>query len=131
MTFNNDQTALGYNKLTNNMIEVLSAVRWYVKAKYNLDIKVTDTYRTQEEQDKIYASNERYKVKKWQSVHQGGRGADISVKGMTNEMINDIVDTMNRIKYSDKHKTALSHNVGWGNHIHLQVPYSRCKQDEQ
>lgn len=131
MTFNNDETAKGFNSLTDHMIQVIEFINYYVKAKYNKNIRITDTHRTQESQDHIYRNNPRYKIKPWPSVHQQGRGVDISIKGYTPAMIRDIVVTANRIKYSDKYKIATHHDVGAGDHLHFQVPYSICKQPEE
>ena len=131
MKYNNVSTENGHAKLVPQLLDILNFVDHYMEAKYNYTITVTDTIRTQKEQDRIYKDNAKYKKKKFNSVHQYARGADISVKGMNIEMINDLVSVLNRIKYSDKYKTATHHDVGAGDHIHIQTPSMRCKQIEE
>jgi hypothetical protein len=139
MRFNNKETEEGYAQLTPHMFEVTAFAKYYMKAKYGVEIMLTDTFRSQESQDYIYRNNERYKQKPWKSVHQYGRGADISLwvfRGedkflMTDAMSKDLTDTLNQIYYSEKYNTATRHDVGSGDHIHTQVPYERPRQREE
>ena len=84
-------------------------------------IKVTDLFRTQEEQEAIYG--EETKIK---SVHQFRRGADISVLnflalGLNPQEISGVIN--NEFPYGDgRHSTSIYHEVnGRGKHIHIQV----------
>jgi len=92
-------------------------------------VKITDICRTQNEQDAIYAKNEKYKQTKWKSVHQYWRGIDIICElqdgtNMSEEWHKDLMNWLNStVKYckSCSHNTALYHDVGHGGHLHLQV----------
>ena len=91
---------------------------------------ITDVFRTQEEQDRIYKDDPEYQKQKWESVHQYWRGIDFIIedseginydKNFHENLVNKI---NNSIQYNDKqnHNTALYHEVGFnGVHIHLQV----------
>lgn len=89
-------------------------------------IIVTDLIRSQEEQDEIYGNDPRYGEKPWKSVHQFGRGADISVHRFITD--GDDADEICReieqeFPYGDgRHQSAIHHQVGnRGKHIHIQV----------
>jgi hypothetical protein len=98
-------------------------------AYYNFGkrITLTELMRTQIEQDEIYANNLDYQKTKWQSVHQFGRGADLSIQYYTADELNQIVNYLNsQLQYNDENrfKIALVHDVGYGNHLHIQVSSS-------
>ena len=89
-------------------------------------IIITELLRTQEEQDEIYSANSDYPEKPWKSVHQFGRGADISVHGFLSngDDIEDICREIEReFPYGDgRHRSAIHHQAGKrGKHIHIQV----------
>ena len=85
--------------------------------------QITHIYRTQEEQDRIYAHIPVEAREK--SVHQFWRGADISDKNFIRNGDNpaEIVEVINsKFPYSDgEHDTAIWHGYGENRHIHLQV----------
>jgi len=90
--------------------------------KFGKQITITELFRTQSEQDNIYADNQEYKIHPWKSVHQFGRGADIRAVNFTKEEQDEIIFMMNKYPYGDgKHNTILLHDVGDGLHFHLQV----------
>ena len=95
---------------------------------YNLEksIIITHILRTQEQQDAIYNGNASYVREPWQSVHQYGRGVDLSVKYYTQVEIARIQDTLNKkFLYNKEGKnTCVVHDVGLGEHIHIQVDNS-------
>jgi len=91
---------------------------------------ITGVHRTQKEQDDIYGNNKdkklaaKYKRKPWPSVHMYWRGLDIRTKDMPRGMAKRLTEFFNMIRYDKKRpkkKTAILHNVGKGNHIHLQI----------
>lgn len=93
-------------------------------------ITITDIFRTPEEQDKIYLNHKdenvanKYRKKKWYSVHQFWRGLDIRVNDMGKGQAELMCDFLNTIFYDKNRpnkKTAILHDVGTGSHIHLQV----------
>jgi len=62
-------------------------------------------------------------IKNESGIHACGRAADISIKGLSEEDIKWIVKSINKkFVYGGKYNTALRHDVGFGDHIHLQVP---------
>lgn len=90
---------------------------------------ITHLIRTQKEQDNIYTSQsilpvirDRYLTKKWMSVHQCGRGADIGVANLKNPQ--QITKWLNdNFQYSKRtfKPTAILEDLGCGTHIHIQV----------
>jgi hypothetical protein len=84
-------------------------------------IKLTELFRTDEEQDEIYKDDPIYQKSKWKSVHQFWRGADIRLWEFEKGEIESMVDFINKhFKYSNNHFSALAHDVK-GYHLHLQV----------
>lgn len=89
---------------------------------------ITHLIRTQAEQDAIYMSmnmkesiRTAYMKKKWRSVHQKGRGADISVANLKNPQ--EITDWLNaNFRYSSRNfkPTCILEDLGHGSHLHLQ-----------
>lgn len=114
------------------LVEIIKwAMKWitfeYPEYKH---ITITDIIRTQAEQDKIYLNHidegirEKYKNKKWASVHQFGRGVDLRTFDMPDRMVFDLCKVINCISYDKnrpKKETAIYHDAGTGSHIHLQV----------
>ena len=125
MKFKTQRIANEYesNSLSDKLVRLIKVADSYMLAKYNYEITVTDLIRTQDEQDEIYKDNEKYKSNPWKSVHQYGRGADLRTRDMSQDMIDDLEQVLNRIPYDtnrpDK-KTCLVHNVGKGMHFHIQ-----------
>jgi hypothetical protein len=74
-------------------------------------------------QDEYYKNDPAYQKKPWTSVHEVGRGADVSLKFFTPEEINLIYRFINtHFVYNNKLSVALVHDVGLGSHLHLQIP---------
>jgi len=89
-------------------------------------ITITGLIRTQEEQNAIYADNVLFRESPWPSVHQFGRGADISVLGFLSsgdDPASICVEVNREFLYGDgRHSTAIYHEVNrHGKHIHIQV----------
>lgn len=86
------------------------------------DIQLTCIFRTQAEQDSIYGNNVKYKRKKWLSVHQFYRGVDIGVNAFSSDTKKLLCDLLNKhFKNMGKSKVCIWHNVGLGDHFHIQV----------
>lgn len=72
---------------------------------------------------------DRDDVRPSSKTHSDGRAVDISVKGWSKFHIKEFINYMEEnfsdiaaISASDKKpRPAVYHNVGWGDHIHLQV----------
>jgi hypothetical protein len=91
---------------------------------------VTDLKRTTEEQDDIYLNHKdpnvvkKYKKKPWLSVHQFNRGLDLRTSDMPIKMVNKLMAFFNLFTYDPKRpekKTCIYHDVGTGEHLHLQA----------
>jgi hypothetical protein len=103
--------------------------------KYS-ELTITDIFRLQKEQDKIYLNHinpdtvKRYKKKPWYSVHQDWRGVDIRTNDMPKGMAVRLVKLLNMITYDSTRTyivTAKYHDVSKkqnAGHIHLQVVYN-------
>lgn len=86
-------------------------------------LTITCIFRTQHEQDNIYKHNEKYKKKKWQSVHQYFRGIDLRTWELDDNEIKILLEIANTIPYDLNRpgkKTALYHDLGTGAHLHIQ-----------
>lgn len=94
----------------------------YCRIKFDKDITVTMIYRTQEEQDVLYKDNEKYKQKKFTSPHQYYHAVDLRSSAFSKDEINTLVDYLNKLyNKSNYYKfTALNHDIGAGDHLHLQ-----------
>lgn len=58
------------------------------------------------------------------SPHEDGRAFDMSIKGIPDEAVGGLVDHLNRTfpyEGNPRFKTALRHDVGQGDHVHVQV----------
>ena len=86
---------------------------------------ITNLYRTQMEQDRIYKNSPKYQTSPWQSVHQSWRGCDVTVKNLKKKEVRELDTKVNLAWPYGKGdiKTLLFHNVGQGNHGHLQLRY--------
>lgn len=91
---------------------------------------ITHVCRTQEEQNKIYFFDNRYKKHPWQSVHQPSynkhgkleiRGTDLRKFPCSEKIVNYINEKYIYDYKRSKYKCAILHDIGRGNHIHLQV----------
>ena len=88
------------------------------------DIKITQLFRTQTQQDAIYSVNPFYAKQPWKSTHQVGRACDLSTRNLSRDEVSVLIDLLNvNFEYGNAKKTAIYHNVGLGDHIHLQVPH--------
>ena len=71
-------------------------------------------------------------------THKEGRAVDVSVKGFGPQDIRNCIDYLNKnvghlgaYSSSDNQQmVAVYHNVGFGNHIHLQVARNPFKEEE-
>lgn len=104
----------------------------YAYDRYQKNLVITMIYRTNEEQDNIYKDDERYKKKKFKSPHQFFQGVDIRSSIFNEDEIKDLVNYLNT-RYNDSNYykyTAKCHNVGLGDHFHIQY-YKLGKCDDK
>lgn len=108
-----------YNLVLNDLVP-------WVEKRFGDDITITMIYRTQEEQDDIYQGKTRrgrtYEEKPWKSPHQFWHSVDIRSRTFTPEQIKEIENHLN-MGYNQTNYyrfTAKCHNVGRGDHFHIQ-----------
>ena len=120
--FKTHNLELEFLNIDSRLQVIIYALSGFVSFNFGKNITLTELMRTQEMQDSYYSSNPKYKIKPFKSVHQFGRGADISVKYFTDEELKDIYLFLNKsFAYSNAFKTAVIHDVGLGKHLHIQV----------
>jgi len=114
-------------KLDKRLMIIVSYLDWFCKEYVTRvdgtkqDIQITCLFRTQSEQDAVYKNNVKYQKKKWMSVHQIKRGADIGVNAFSTEMKKALQAMLNKRFYGGSHSTCVWHNMGLGDHFHVQV----------
>ena len=96
--------------------KILYWLSGYLQQTQGIDVMVTDLIRTREEQRALYPDEPDKR-----SVHEFWRGADIR-----SEDIEDPKALESYINYTwpygkGRIKTAIHHDVGRGDHIHIQV----------
>lgn len=113
-------------KLNRPLLKLLLDTRNFVKKNLGKNITLTMIYRTDEEQDRIYRGTQRrgrlYDAKPWKSPHQFYHAFDLRSFTFTDDEIKQIEDYLND-KYNDSNYyrfTAKNHNVGLGDHFHVQ-----------
>ena len=121
----NEKQEWNDSKLDNRLKFIVYSISGYVKEKWNVDLTITEVFRIQQEQDRVYKDNPEYKISPWLSVHQEWRGIDFRSTDFTNEQINELLKYINDIvDYGRIGKnTMICHDVGSGLHLHLQVSY--------
>lgn len=119
-------------KVNFKLIHIINWLCEYLKLTYPSykGLTLTDIFRTQKEQDNIYQNHNDEKIQKkylkspWQSVHQYWRGVDIRTSDMPGKMAYRLSKLLEQIPYDrerPRKKTAVFHNIGTGEHCHLQV----------
>ena len=90
---------------------------------FGKELVITEVLRTLDMQDKYYKDDPVYQKKTFLSVHMFGRGIDIRSSDFDEVQIQKMLDFVNTaFPYGDgEHDTAIFHNVGQGEHIHLQI----------
>jgi hypothetical protein len=109
---------------------LLFDIAFFAGRRYGHILTVTGLLRTRAEQDEIYRNHidpkkrAAYKRAPWPSVHQFGRGADVRIDFPV-MWLKELMEYVNRRYPYDPARpellTALVHNAGSGEHIHLQV----------
>lgn len=115
------RTEFESGKLDIRLKIITFALAGYLYHKYKYVLTITDIYREQAEQDDIYKDNPDYKKKPWNSTHQYWRAEDIRTVDMLEVIKRDTLWFLNHFIYTGGHDTKIDHDVGRGEHIHLQV----------
>lgn len=94
-------------------------------SRLNLTLTITCLLRDRAVQDAIYRNAVTIGAKEpARSPHEDGRAVDISIRGLSDEVIISLIDHLNQTfpyEGNPKFKTALRHDVGQGDHVHIQV----------
>ena len=110
------------NEKLRGIVIAIGNISYYV---FNKPLIITEVYRTQKTQNSYYKNNPAYIQKPWNSVHQYYRGVDIRTNNHYTELqISILINIANSIPYDIDRpgkKTGLYHNIGKGNHLHLQT----------
>ena len=81
---------------------------------------VTEVHRSHSEQRALC---KRLGIRPYLTVHTYWRGVDLSVKHLTAPQVATVEAMVNeRFSYGRGKKVAIHHNVGAGDHIHIQAP---------
>lgn len=104
------------------LIEIIEFVAHYSERDFEKSIVITHIYRTKAEQDNFYKDNPKYQKKKWISPHQMWHAVDLRSRVFTPEETEELVAMINDEFGSENYyaTTSLFHNVGFGDHIHIQ-----------
>ena len=102
------------------IVYIMAMVSFFLFKK---KITITDIFRTQEENDKIYGWKLGCGRKRKYSVHSAWRGVDIRIRGYKKEQLKILVSIGNSFPYDVKRSRIKT--AKWGdklhtNHIHFQ-----------
>ena len=121
MLFASDRVELEWHgELNVRLRTVLLYLDWFLKTQHHVDMVLTGLLRTREEQLALYPG----KVNPPTSVHEVGRGADVRTRDWPVGLAKLVETHLNKVfRYSvnTHHETALWHDVGAGEHLHVQV----------
>jgi len=111
-----DQLRSENNELWEMIVNNLSP---YYEHHFGKDLVITMIYRSQEEQDRIYqgkrnSSGREYDKNPWKSPHQFWHSVDLRSRDLDN-YLNTMYNPLNYYRF-----TAMNHNVGLGDHHHIQ-----------
>jgi len=109
-------------KLNLPLRSILEDLNIFVNLEFDKNLVITMINRTQEEQDRIYKDNAKYKKKKFKSPHQFLHATDIRSRTFTSEEVTKIENYLNTKWNSSNYYrwTAKNHTVGLGLHFHIQ-----------
>lgn len=95
----------------------------FVYDRFNKELTITMIYRTQAEQDRIYANDPRYQERPFKSPHQFWHALDLrsfiftaDEIGQIEKFLNDKYEGRNHYQWTAKH-----YNMGLGDHFHIQL----------
>ncbi len=94
-------------------------------ARGNLSLTITCLLRDRAVQEAIYRKATALGAKEpVRSPHEDGRAVDLSIRGLSDEVIAGLVEHLNETfpyQGNPRLRTAIRHDVGQGDHIHIQV----------
>jgi hypothetical protein len=135
LNYKSDRQRLEFEsgKLSTKLTQMIKMAMEHLSIEYpekDIELVITEIYRTFEEQQKIYLNStdkalaEKFKKNPWHSVHEEWRGIDIRTFNLPAGVAEKLRDFFNSFVYDKKRptkKTAIIHDLGTGSHIHVQV----------
>ncbi len=132
ISFKDDKTASEFPKLDLRIRGIVADAAYFLGSR-GFPCLVTCLWRDPKEQEAIRAkAKELGAPEPVRSPHEFWRAADLSIHGISDSVISDLVAYLNE-KYpydpstssgqAGRYKTALRHDVGFGDHLHLQVSW--------
>ncbi len=126
ISFRDDKIASEFPKLDLRVRGIVADAAWFLGSR-GYPCVITCLWRTPQKQAAVRArAKELGAVEPVRSPHEFGRAADLSIHGIPDSVISDLVAYLNgKYPYDDagRFKTALRHDVGFGDHVHLQVSW--------
>ena len=120
------RTASDFPKVDLRLRGIVADAAWFLGSR-GYPCVVTCLWRTPQKQAAVRArAKELRAVEPVRSPHEFGRAADLSIHDIPNDVVFDLVTYLNgEYPYDDegRFKTALRHDVGFGDHVHLQVSW--------
>jgi hypothetical protein len=114
-----------FNRIDPRLQAEAFMVEGFIQFYFGLDMFITHIEREDEQQDEIYKDNPEYKIKPWPSVHQSRpcRGIDFRSYTFKKEQREGLLLFVNiHLPYGKEgHFTLKWHDVGQGEHFHIQV----------
>lgn len=119
--FKNEKDKTLFCALHPVLIMIFADAYVYMKEKYQVDLIITQTISTIEEDKRLSRKS---------PSHREGRAIDIRTKNLTIEQIKDLVDYINnnwrykKYRYMSKsgvERLAYYHDSGHGSHLHLAI----------
>ena len=104
------------------LFELMMELDIYAMTSFGKEILITMIFRTDEEQAYLYRNSERFKEKPFKSPHQFWHAVDIRSRSFTTQEQKRMVRWINR-KFNKPNYykwTSKVHNVGAGDHFHIQ-----------
>lgn len=101
----------------------------YTRKNFNKECVITEILRTRQEQVNLYKNKPKYIGKLEDeiphSVHEYGRGGDLRTSHLEYFQKIELLEALNSIPYGKgRFQTAIYHDIGTGEHIHVQVKYN-------
>jgi hypothetical protein len=120
--FKDESISPEFDNINSRLRIIIYALAGYCWNNFGKPLTITELLRTWAMQDEYYKDDPKYQLSKFMSVHQVGRGADISLKYYTGPEIEQIKAFLSHFLYCNGDlRSFLVHDMGFGAHLHLQV----------
>lgn len=104
------------------MYNLLTDLNSFTQKQFKKGLVITMIFRTDAEQDYLYANSAKYQKRKFKSPHQFWHAVDVRSKTFTQAEIKKMVDYLNKKHNGPNYYkwTAKCHSIGHGMHFHIQ-----------